>query len=92
LDPASSSIVVGGIDAQTRRVMENLKAILTAAGASFDDVVKTTIYLIDLSDFAAANQVYASYFSGTFPARATVQVAALPKDARIEIDALAHLR
>ena len=80
----------GGIEAEARRVLDNLRAVLAAAGCSFQDVVKTTIYLIDLADFAKVNAVYASYFSGDPPARATVQVAALPKGARVEIDAIAR--
>jgi 2-iminobutanoate/2-iminopropanoate deaminase len=82
-------LVLGGIEEQTRRVLQNIGEILKAAGASFDDVVKTTIYLIDLSEFAQVNAVYASFFAKQPPARATVQVQALPRGARIEIDALA---
>jgi len=91
LDPATGELVRGGIEEQTRRVMNNLGAVLTAAGASFENVVKTTIYLADLSDFGAVNGVYASYFGQPAPARATVQVAALPKGARVEIDATARV-
>ena len=91
LDPATGQMVEGGIDAQTRRVMENLGAVLTAAGASFADVVRTTIYLADLADFALVNEIYGSYLSSPAPARATVQVARLPRDARVEIDAIAAL-
>ena len=91
LDPATGELVSGGIEEQTRRVMNNLGAVLTAAGASFENVVKTTIYLADLSDFGAVNGVYASYFGQPAPARATVQVAALPKGARVEIDATARV-
>ena len=90
LDPATGELVTGDIEAEARRVLDNLRAVLAAAGCSFQDVVKTTIYLIDLADFAAVNAVYASYFSGDPPARATVQVAALPKGARVEIDAIAR--
>lgn len=91
LDPASGQLVDGGIEPQTRRVMENLRAVLAAAGASFEHVVRTTIYLVDLGDFAKVNDVYASYFPAQQPppARATVQVAALPRGARVEIDAVA---
>src|SRR5438445_10158830 len=89
LDPATSQLVGGDIGAQTRRVMENLGAVLNAAGLSFADVVRTTIFLADINDFAAVNEVYGSYFSAPAPARATVQVARLPKDARVEIDAVA---
>jgi len=91
LDPASGELVSGDIEAQARRVLDNLRAVLAAAGCSFQDVVKTTIYLVDLADFAAVNAVYASYFSGDPPARATLQVAALPKGARVEIDAIARV-
>jgi 2-iminobutanoate/2-iminopropanoate deaminase len=91
LDPATGELVSGGIEEQTRRVMNNLGAVLAAAGASFENVVKTTIYLADLGDFPAVNGVYASYFGQPAPARATVQVAALPKGARVEIDATARL-
>jgi len=91
LDPVSGELVSGDIEAQARRVLDNLRAVLAAAGCSFQDVVKTTIYLVDLADFAAVNAVYASYFSGDPPARATLQVAALPKGARVEIDAIARV-
>ena len=89
LDPATGEIVGGDIAAQTRRVFENLGAVLKAAGRSFGDVVRTTVFLADMNDFAAVNQVYGTYFSEPFPARATVQVARLPKDARVEIDLIA---
>ena len=89
LDPATGQLVGGDIAAQTRRVMENLGAVLSAAGLSFADVVRTTIFLADINDFAAVNEVYGGYFSAPAPARATVQVARLPKDARVEIDAVA---
>jgi 2-iminobutanoate/2-iminopropanoate deaminase len=90
LDPATGELVAGGVEEQTRRVMENLKAVLTAAGARFDNVVKTTVYLVDLADFGKVNEVYGSYFGAHAPpARATVQVAALPRGARVEIDAIA---
>jgi 2-iminobutanoate/2-iminopropanoate deaminase len=89
LDPATGQMVDGDVAAQTRRVMMNLSAVLTAAGLSFADVARTTIYLADMSDFAKVNEVYGSYFSEPFPARATVQVARLPRDARVEIDAIA---
>jgi 2-iminobutanoate/2-iminopropanoate deaminase len=91
LDPATGSLVEGDIAAQTRRVLDNLGRVLEAAGASFRDVVKTTIYLTDLGDFQAVNEVYAEYAGEVPPARATVQVSALPKGARVEIDAVAHL-
>ena len=89
LDPASGQMVDGDVAAQTRRVMENLAAVLKAAGLTFTDVSRTTIYLADMSDFAKVNEVYGSYFSEPFPARATVQVGRLPRDARVEIDAIA---
>ena len=89
LDPATGQIVDGDVAAQTRRVMENLGAVLEAAGLSFADVVRTTIYLADMNDFAAVNEAYGGYFTAPAPARATVQVARLPRDARVEIDAVA---
>jgi 2-iminobutanoate/2-iminopropanoate deaminase len=90
LDPRSGEMIgAGDVRAQTRQVMENLKAVLDAAGTSIARVVRTTIYLSDLGDFAAVNEVYASYFAGDPPARATVEVAGLPKGALIEIDAIA---
>ena len=91
LDPETGQVVTGDISAQTRRVMDNLQAVLAAAGVSLDAVVRTTIYLADLGDFATVNEVYGSYFASPAPARSTVQVARLPRDARIEIDAIAHL-
>ncbi len=91
LDPGTGVLVPGGIDEQTRQVFRNLEAILTAAGSSFDAVVRTTVYLTDLSDFAAMNAIYATFVREPFPARATVQVARLPKDARVEIDLIADL-
>jgi len=91
LDPASGQMVAGSIADQTRRVFENLQAILTAAGSSFDRVARTTVYLADMSDFAAMNEVYGTYFSSPAPARSTVQAARLPKDARVEIDLIATL-
>ena len=92
IDPASGSLVSGPIEEQTRRVMENLRAVLEAAGTNFGGVVRTTIYLIHLSDFAKVNAVYASYFPSAPPARSTVQVAALPLGASIEIDLIAKVR
>jgi 2-iminobutanoate/2-iminopropanoate deaminase len=92
LDPATGRMVEGDIAAQTERVMANLGAVLEAAGLSFADVVKTTIYLADIADFAAVNEVYGRHFPQNAPARATVQVAALPKAARIEVDAIAAAR
>ena len=89
LDPASGELVQGDVSAQTAQVMKNLGAVLTAAGVSFDHVVRCTIYLVDLADFATVNKVYGQAFRTAPPARATVQVAALPKGARVEIDAIA---
>lgn len=88
-DPATGAIVDGDVAAQTRRVFDNLGAVLKAANLSFADVVKTTVFLADMNDFAAMNEVYGKYFSEPYPARATVQVARLPKDARVEIDLVA---
>jgi 2-iminobutanoate/2-iminopropanoate deaminase len=90
LDPATGELVAGGVEAQTSRVMANLGAVLGAAQLGFSQVVKATIYLTDLADFAAVNGVYASYFGDAPPARATVQVAALPRAARVEIELIAH--
>lgn len=93
LDPASMDMVGGDdVAAQTERVMANLVAILDAAGAGLDTVVKTTVYLIDMDDFAAMNEVYARFFGDHRPARSTVEVRRLPKDARVEIDAIARVR
>ncbi len=89
LDPATGAVVDGDIAAQTRRVMENLGAVLAAAGLSFAHVVRTTVFLADMAEFAAVNEVYGKYFSEPYPARATVQVARLPRDVRVEIDAIA---
>jgi len=91
LDPVMGTIVDGNVSEQTHRVMRSLNAILEAAGASFDHVVRTTVFLADLNDFLRMNDVYASYFKDPAPARATVQVARLPKDARVEIDVVAFL-
>ena len=91
LDPATGQLVDGDIAAQTHRVFQNIGEILKAGGASFDHVVRTTVFLADMNDFAAMNEVYATYFTSPAPARATVQVSRLPKDARIEIDVIASL-
>jgi len=90
IDPKTGELVGGDIAVQTERVLDNLGAVLAAAGCSFGDVVKTTIYLVDLGDFQAVNQTYAKRFTAAPPARATVQVSALPKGARVEIDAIAR--
>ena len=91
LDPQTGAMVDGDIGAQTHRVFANLRAILEAAGATFDNVVRTTVYLADMNDFAVVNEIYGTYFSSPAPARATVQAARLPKDARVEIDVIASL-
>ena len=90
LDPATGEMVDGDVEAQTTQVMKNLAAVLSAGGSGFDKVVKTTIFLTDLGDFARVNKVYGSYFEGiTPPARATVQVAALPRGSKVEIEVTA---
>ncbi|MDX2092986.1 MAG: RidA family protein [Kofleriaceae bacterium] len=89
LDPETGAMIEGDVVAQTRQVLANLSAVLATAGAGFADVVKTTIFLADLNDFAAVNGVYAERFPLDPPARATVQVSRLPRDARVEIDAIA---
>jgi 2-iminobutanoate/2-iminopropanoate deaminase len=91
LDPATGKLVEGGIEAQTRRVLENLKAVVEAAGTSFNQAVKATVYLADLSHFQAMNQVYAAYFEGQSPARSTIGVAQLPLGALVEIELVALL-
>jgi len=90
LDPETGKMVEGGIEAQTERVLKNLKSVLAAAGASLAAVVKTTVYLADLGDFPAMNAVYGGYFPENPPARATVQVSKLPAGALVEIDAVAE--
>jgi len=89
LDPATMQIVEGGIREQTERVMNNLRAVLQASGSSLDRVVKTTVFLADLSDFAEMNEIYGRFFGEAPPARSTVQVSRLPRDVRIEIDVIA---
>ncbi len=91
LDPATGQLVEGDITAQTTRVMENIKALLAAGGADVSKVVRTTVFMVDLGEFAAMNAVYATYFSQPYPARSTVQVARLPRDCRVEIDVIAVL-
>jgi 2-iminobutanoate/2-iminopropanoate deaminase len=90
LDPATGNLVSGDAKVQTERVLENVKAILEDQKLSFTHVVKSTVYLTNLADFAAMNEVYAKYFTADFPARSTVQVAALPKGANVEIEVIAH--
>lgn len=90
LDPKTQQLVEGDISIQTERVMENLKGIVEAAGSSLDHVVKTTVFLSDMNDFAAMNAVYAKYFTSEPPARATVQVSRLPKDVKVEIELIAE--
>lgn len=89
IDPASGQLVGGGVEAEAEQVMKNLKAVLEAARLGFPDVVRCTIYLMDLNDFGKVNEIYGRYFPRNPPARATVQVSGLPKGARVEIDAIA---
>ncbi len=88
LDPATGALVEGDITVQTARVLDNLRAVLAEAGMSFDNVMKTTVFLTDINDFAAMNGVYATYFTEPYPARSAVQVAALPKGAAVEIECI----
>lgn len=92
IDPATGAFVSGSTADQTHQVLKNLGAILRAAGVSYDRVVKTTVYLADIADFGVMNEAYATYFPPPAPARATVQAARLPKDARVEIDLVAYLK
>ncbi|HWP82270.1 MAG TPA: RidA family protein [Bacteroidota bacterium] len=89
IDPATGQVVDGDIKAQTRQVLKNVEQILQAAGASMKSVIKTTVFLKDMSEFAAMNEVYAEFFSAAAPARSTVEVARLPRDVRVEIEAIA---
>lgn len=91
IDPASGDLVAGGVEAETRQALTNVRNVLEAGGASLDDVVKTTVFMRDIQDFARMNSVYAEFFSERPPARSTVQVAALPKDGAVEIEAIAVL-
>ena len=91
LDPVTKELVQGDIEVQTRRVFDNIKAVLTAAGASFDGVVKTTIFLTDLANFAVVNKIMADYFREPYPARSTVGVAALPRGAQVEVECIVAL-
>jgi 2-iminobutanoate/2-iminopropanoate deaminase len=92
LDPATGQLIEGGIVEQTARVLENLKGVLEAAGAGLDSVLKTTVFLKDMAEFGSMNEVYAKYFGTNPPARATVEVARLPRDARVEIEAIAFVK
>ena len=91
LEPISGQLVEGGIKEQTTRVLENIKGLLAAAGTDFHHVVRTTVFMVDLGEFAAMNEVYSSYFTAPYPARSTVQVVKLPRDVRVEIDVIAVL-
>ena len=91
IDPATGQMVAGDIAEQTRRVFQNIGEILSAGGASFQRVVRTSVYLADLSDFAAMNDIYATFFTPPQPARSTIQAARLPRDARIEVDVIAFV-
>jgi 2-iminobutanoate/2-iminopropanoate deaminase len=91
IDPASNNVIEGGISAQTERVLENIKAVLAACGASLDSVLKTTVYLKDIGDFMPMNQTYERYFPKNPPARSTVQAAKLPRDVGVEIDVIAFV-
>ncbi len=91
IDPETGTVIIGGVEAGTHRVMKNIESILTTAGFTLDNVVKTTIFLKSMDDFAKINAVYASYFSGNYPARETVEVSRLPKDVEIEISVVASL-
>jgi 2-iminobutanoate/2-iminopropanoate deaminase len=91
LDPATGQVFEGDIAAQTARVFENLKAVLQAAGSSLDRVVKTTVYMKDMGEFARMNEMYGTYFTANPPARATVEAARLPRDVRVEIDCIAEV-
>lgn len=91
IDPSTGAVVEGDITAQARQSLNNLKAILNAAGTNMGAVVKTTVFLADMNDFAAMNEVYAQFFQEPFPARSAVQVGRLPKDAKVEIEAIAQL-
>jgi 2-iminobutanoate/2-iminopropanoate deaminase len=92
LEPATGNVVPGGIEEQTRRVCENIKGVLAAAGSSLDMVVKATVFLKDMNDFAGMNKVYAQYFTSDCPARSTLQVARIPKDCLVEIEVVAGVK
>jgi 2-iminobutanoate/2-iminopropanoate deaminase len=90
IDPQDGTLVSGDIKAQTQRVFENIRVILADQGLTFANVVKSTVFLANLADFAAMNEVYAKYFTENYPARSTIQVAGLPKGAQVEIEVIAH--
>ena len=90
IDPSTNTLVEGGIEVQTRRVLDNISAILSAAGVNMDQVVKTVVFIKDMNDFAKVNEIYAEYFTGNYPARSCVEVSRLPKDVLIEIEAIAE--
>jgi 2-iminobutanoate/2-iminopropanoate deaminase len=90
LDPSSGALAQGGVEAEFRQVLDNVRALLTAANCEASDVVKTTIFLADMSDFARVNEIYAQFFSPPFPARSTVAAAGLPKGARVELEVIAR--
>jgi 2-iminobutanoate/2-iminopropanoate deaminase len=92
IDPSAGKLVDGGVEAETRRTLENLRGVLKGAGLGFDDVVKITLFLTDLHNFELVNRVYGEHFNAPYPARSTVQVAALPRGAQIEIEAIARRR
>ena len=91
LDPATGNVVAGGIEEQARRVLENIKAVLAGAGTTLNKVVKATVFLKDMNDFAGMNKVYSEYFTSNFPARSTLQVARIPKDCLVEIEVVAEI-
>lgn len=90
IDPASGTMIEGDVEAEARRVLDNLREVLAATGLGLANVVKTTVFLVSLADFERVNRIYGEHFSAPYPARSTVQVAALPRHARIEIEAIAH--
>lgn len=89
IDPKTGNLAEGGVEAQAKQSMENIKAILTEAGVDFSNILKTTIFIADMADFAVVNAIYETYFNGAFPARSTIQVAALPKSGLVEIEVIA---
>lgn len=90
IDPASGTMIEGDVEAEARRVLDNLREVLAATGLGLANIVKTTVFLVSLADFERVNRIYGEHFSAPYPARSTVQVAALPRHARIEIEAIAH--